>query len=117
TLEIEQLSQRIAQARNEVENANHKFKMAQEALESTTRDYRNASVTVSAKSDELKQVAPALVPERPIRPRLLLNTLLGGFMGLVLLTAAAALFESARDFRAKSIHMFVGEEPEAVERS
>ncbi|MBI4165888.1 MAG: hypothetical protein HY508_09165 [Acidobacteria bacterium] len=115
--EIEQLSLRITQARNEVERANHEFKMAQEAVESAARDYRNASVTVSAKSDELKQVAPALVPERPIRPRLLLNTLLGGFLGLVLLTVAAALLESVRDLRAKSIHFVVEEEPVAVERS
>ena len=115
--EIEQLSQSITRVRNEVESANHEFKMAQEAVESATRDYRNASVTVSAKSDDLKQVAPALVPERPIRPRLLLNTLLGGFMGLVLLTVAAALLESVRDLRAKSIHFVVDEEPVTVQRS
>ena len=115
--EIDQLTQRITRARNEVESANREFKMAQEAVESAARDYRNASVTVSAKSDELKQVAPALVPERPIRPRLLLNTLLGGFLGLVLLTVAAALLESVRDLRAKSMHILVDEEPEAVEQS
>jgi polysaccharide biosynthesis transport protein len=115
--EVEALSQRIATVRNEIEGANHEFKMAQEAVESAARDYRNASVTVSMKSDELKQVAPALVPERPIRPRLLLNTLLGGLMGLVILAVAAALIESIRDLRAQSIRALMGEEPVGVGRS
>lgn len=115
--EIAHLSQRIAQVRNEIENTDHEFKMAQESVESATRDYRNASVTVSSKSEELKQVAPALVPERPVRPRLLLNTLLGGLLGWVILSVAAALLESLRDLRAKSIQFVVDGEPVALDRS
>jgi len=115
--EIEEISQHITQVRNGIDNSSHEYKMAQEAVESATRDYRNASVTVSAKSEELKQIAPALVPERPVRPRLLLNTILGALMGFVLLVVAAALVESLQDLRTKSLPFVMDEEPASVERS
>lgn len=45
--------------------------------------YREASVNVSARSTNLKLVAPAIVPDTPVRPRVLLNVLVALALGLV----------------------------------
>ncbi|MBZ5514406.1 MAG: hypothetical protein LAN62_06115 [Acidobacteriia bacterium] len=115
--DIDRLLQRVPRLRSEIEAAANDYKVAREAVDSTTRDYRNASVTVSTKADELQPMAPARVPERPVRPRLLLNTLLGGALGFLLLSGSAALFESLRDLRAVSPIFAPEDEHVGVERS
>jgi len=87
----------VTRLRSEIETADRENSLAQDALESATRDYRNASVTVSSKSQDLKQLAPALVPERPVRPNLPLNTVLGVLLGLTLFGGAAIAIESFRE--------------------
>ena len=95
--QISSLLARIAALRNDVENADHDYSLAFEAVKTASHEYQNASVTVSSKSQDLKQVAPAIVPERPVRPRILLNTLLGFFLGALLLASLALLIENVRE--------------------
>ena len=60
--ETSRLLGEITRLRSEVDKVEQDYLLAREAFEAASRDYRNASVTVSAKSQDLKQVAPALVP-------------------------------------------------------
>lgn len=91
--------------------------LAREAFQAASRDYRNASVTVSAKSQDLKQVAPALVPERPTRPRPLLNTLLGLLLSFTLLTGMALTLESLREMQPETSGFIPEDEPVDVHQS
>jgi len=95
--EISSLLVSLAQLRSELDKADHDYKLARETVEFASRNYQNASVNASSKSQDIGQLAPAAVPAQPVRPKLLLNTLLGTLTGLVLLSAAATARESFRD--------------------
>jgi len=97
--QISSLLARLTALRNEVENAEHDYRLAYEAVKTASHEYQNASVTVSSKSQDLKQVAPAIVPERPVRPRILLNTVLGFLLGIMLFASLAFLLENVRELR------------------
>lgn len=116
-VQINRLLGNVTQLRSEIDKAERDFALAREAYESASRDHRNAAVTVSAKSQDLKQVAPALVPERPTRPKLLLNTLLAGLLGLAVLTGTALAVESFREIQASTIPFVEEDEPLGVQRS
>jgi len=63
------------------------------------RRVQEASLMVSARAVDLRQVSPALTPQRPIRPRTPLNILLGatfGFLASTLLTLLIQNFSSPR---------------------
>jgi hypothetical protein len=93
-----QLSE-VALRRSEIERADREYAVAKEAFESASRDYMNASVTVTSKSQDLKQLAPAVPPERPIRPRLVLNVVLAAVLGFAVLTLLALARESYREMQ------------------
>jgi succinoglycan biosynthesis transport protein ExoP len=97
--QISSLLAHLTVLRNNVENADHDYSLAYEAVKTASHEYQNVSVTVSSKSQDLKQVAPAIVPERPVRPRILLNTLLGFLLGAMLLASLALLIENAHELR------------------
>src|SRR5579884_3849787 len=48
-------------------------------------------------SRDLKQLAPATVPEQPVRPKVVLNTILAGLLALVVLTTAALIVDGVRE--------------------
>ena len=112
--ESARLSVELARLRGAVSGANENLKVAQEGYESAEREYRNASVTVTARSQDLKPVSPAIVPESPIRPRILLNTMAAGILGLVLCASIAFAIENAR--RAEPERLRVVEREAAVGR-
>ncbi|HEX5482535.1 MAG TPA: Wzz/FepE/Etk N-terminal domain-containing protein [Terriglobia bacterium] len=87
----------VAKSRNDIEIADRKFAMAQKAFVTASQDYLNASISVSSKSQDLKQLAPATVPEQPVRPKILLNTFLAGILALLVLAAAAAIMDGFRE--------------------
>ncbi|MBI1941509.1 MAG: hypothetical protein HYS33_08395 [Acidobacteria bacterium] len=89
----------LTRSRIAVEKSDREVALAREGLESATRDYRNASVTATSKSNDLKQVSPALVPERPVRPRILLNVVLASLLSLILLSGIALGIEGWREMR------------------
>lgn len=106
----------LTQLRSELSNAEQNLKLAREGYESATRDYRNASVTVTAKSQDLKQIDPALIPERPVRPRIIFNTVAAGFLGLVVLSGIALGAERIREAQSERLFM-MEQETASVRRS
>ena len=90
------LTAELAQLRSAVDESEENAKLAREGYEIATRDYLNASVTVTARSEDLKPVSPAIVPENPIRPRVLLNTIAAGLLGLVVSAGLALAVDNAR---------------------
>lgn len=74
-------------------------------------------MTVSAKSQDLKQVAPALVPEKPVRPRIILNVILAVLFGATLLSMVALARESYREVRADAAPLLPEDEAVGVHRS
>jgi len=82
--EVSSMVARITQSRAGIEAANQDFELAIEATRSASRQYQSASVTVGAKTQDMKQIAPALAPERPVRPQVVVNMVVGFFLGAVL---------------------------------
>ncbi|MFB3920982.1 MAG: GumC family protein [Terriglobia bacterium] len=115
--EINQLLAITTRLRNEIDQADHDNALAREAYEAASRDYRNASVTVSAKSQDMKQVSPALIPERPARPKTVLNTLLGLLASFALLTTTALAFESLREMQPEVLRFMPEEETVDLHRT
>jgi len=114
---IQSLLGQVTRLRGEIEKADRDFSLAKEAYEASSRDYRNASMTVNAKSQDLKQVAPALVPEKPVRPRIILNVILAVLFGATLLSMIALARESYREVRADAAPLLPEDEAVGVHRS
>ncbi len=64
---------------------------AQKNYATWSNKYQEASLMVSARSTDLKVMAPAIVPEKPIKPRILLNILIAGGLGLMVSILLALL--------------------------
>ena len=114
--EINGLLAELAADRSEVEGATRDLQLARESYESAAREYRNAALTVTAKSQELQQITPAVVPEKPVRPRILFNTLLGFLLGLMLFGGIAWLREAFRAAAPADLRWVGEEEPAEVHR-
>lgn len=87
----------LAQRRSEIDAADHDYQMARNAVDVASRNYENAAVDASAKTQDIEQLAPAVVPGRPVSPKPLLNSVLGTLIGLIVLGGGAAVRESIRD--------------------
>jgi succinoglycan biosynthesis transport protein ExoP len=95
--EISELISRITMLREKIEAASQDYTLATEATKNASAQYQTASVTVNSKSQDIKQIAPALVPERPVRPNTLINVLMGFLLGTLLLGVCAIGIESYRE--------------------
>jgi polysaccharide biosynthesis transport protein len=114
--ETSKLLGEVTRFRSEIDRTDHDYTLARETVETATRNYQSASVTVSSRSQDLKQLAPALVPERPVRPRVLLNTLLGSLLGLLLLSGVGMVIESFQESRRDSVRFIEEHERISVPR-
>jgi polysaccharide biosynthesis transport protein len=65
------------------------YKLASDSYETLSKQYQDAWMNVSARSTDLKVIAPAVVPERPVSPRLWLNIVIASALGLVLFSLLA----------------------------
>jgi uncharacterized protein involved in exopolysaccharide biosynthesis len=97
--QISQLLAQLALLRSEIDKADRDYALAGEAVKNATRLLQDVSVTVNSKSQDMKQIAPALIPERPVRPMAMLNTLLGFLLGVFLFTGLALAIENYREMR------------------
>ena len=79
--EISRLLTLLTTLRSEIGSVDQDYALAAEAVKNGSREYQSASVTVNSKSQDMKQIAPALVPERPVRPKILPNTIAGFLLG------------------------------------
>jgi succinoglycan biosynthesis transport protein ExoP len=100
---ISELLARLTMLRSETELVDQDYTLAYEAVKSASREYQTSSVMVSSKSQDMKQVAPALVPERPVRPKILLNTVVGFLLGGFIFAGLAVGLENYRESRATSV--------------
>jgi uncharacterized protein involved in exopolysaccharide biosynthesis len=82
--------------RSAIERVDREYAIAKDDFESANRSYQNASVAVTAQSQDLKQLAPAMPPERPVSPNIILNVVLAGLLSSALLCLAALTRESVR---------------------
>jgi protein tyrosine kinase modulator len=87
----------LAQLHSQLDKADNDYNLAKEVVEVANRNYQEALVNASSKSQDIEQLAPAAVPAQPVRPRPFLNTFLGTLMGFVLLTTATSARESFRE--------------------
>lgn len=113
---ITNLLARTTVLRSKVENADQNYTLASEAVKTASHEYQNASVTVTSKSQDLKQVAPAIVPEHPVRPRPRLNALLGFILGAMLFTSLALVIENLREMRNLDLFPLEVVEPVAAKK-
>jgi uncharacterized protein involved in exopolysaccharide biosynthesis len=61
------------------------YDLARENYATLSKKYQDASINVGARSTDLKMITPAVVPERPFKPRIVLNIILAAGFGLLLL--------------------------------
>ena len=60
------------------------YDLARESYATLSKKYQDASINVGARSTDLKMITPAVVPERPFKPRIFLNIILAAGFGLLL---------------------------------
>jgi len=60
------------------------YELARENYATLSKKYQDASINVGARSTDLKMITPAVVPERPFKPRIVLNIILAAGFGLLL---------------------------------
>jgi len=106
----------LALLRSEIDRAERDYLLAGEGVKRATELFQEASVTVSSKSQDLKQIGPALVPERPASPRVLLNTIVGMLLGAFLIAALALLIHNYHDLDQQKTLSVDGLEGLAVRR-
>jgi uncharacterized protein involved in exopolysaccharide biosynthesis len=70
------------------------YDLARENYATLSKKYQDASINVGARSTDLKMITPAVVPERPFKPRIVLNTILAGGFGLLLSVGLSFLLHS-----------------------
>jgi uncharacterized protein involved in exopolysaccharide biosynthesis len=106
--DITQLITRLVTLRSNVDRAEQDYALASEAVKNASHEYQTASITVSSKSQDMKQIAPALVPERPVRPVLVLNTLVGFLMGVLVFACVALVIENRHELHRETVFVDVG---------
>ena len=106
--DISQLITRLVTLRSNIDRAEQEYALASEAVKNASHEYQTASITVSSKSQDMKQIAPALVPERPVRPSVLLNTLVGFVMGVLVFACVALVIENRHELHRETVFVDVG---------
>jgi capsular polysaccharide biosynthesis protein len=101
--EISQLVLLLVKLRSRISAADHEYTVASEAVRNANREYEAASVTVSSKSQDMKQIAPAMAPERPIRPNVLINAIAGFLFAVLIFGGGALAVQNYRDIQRQNV--------------
>ncbi len=70
------------------------YDLARESYATLSKKYQDASINVGARSTDLKMITPAVVPERPFKPRIVLNIVLAAGFGLLLSVGLSLLLHN-----------------------
>ena len=70
------------------------YDLARESYATLSKKYQDASINVGARSTDLKMITPAVVPERPFKPRIVLNIVLAACFGLLLSVGLSLLLHN-----------------------
>ncbi|MBH8563670.1 polysaccharide biosynthesis tyrosine autokinase [Nostoc sp. CENA67] len=76
--------------------------VARSTYEELLKRFQEVEVVVNQNVGNARVISPALVPKKPVSPRLTLNLALGGFLGILLGVGTALLLE-ARDKSLKTV--------------
>lgn len=98
--EIAALSDRVTGLRARIEASNQSYQLAVEATHNASREFQTASVNVGSKTLDMKQISPALPPERPARPQPIVNTLAGLLLGGLVSIGGVLALEGYRELAA-----------------
>ena len=99
--------------RIEIDRTDRDYALASDAVKNATRLFQEASVTVNSKTQDMKQISPALVPERPVHPTIFLNMVLGFLLGAFAAGGSILVLENYRELSRP--HPLTLEEMERVE--
>lgn len=100
--EIVRLLAKNTAMKSEIERAEREHKLATDYFEKAAQNYNNASMAVASQSEDLKQLAAARAPGRPVRPNVLLNVVLAGLLSCVLLSLTAVTWSGFRAMQSKA---------------
>src|SRR5499427_2048249 len=106
--DVSELITRLVTLRSDIDRAEQDYALASEAVKNASHEYQTASITVSSKSQDMKQIAPALVPERPVRPVTVLNTLIGFLVGVLVFACVALAIENRQELHRERVFVDVG---------
>ena len=70
------------------------YDLARESYATLSKKYQDASINVGARSTDLKMITPAVMPERPFKPRIVLNIVLAACFGLLLSVGLSLLLHN-----------------------
>jgi capsular polysaccharide biosynthesis protein len=104
-IEIPELVGRVTASRAAIEATNQDYLLAVEATKNASREYQAASTMVSSKSQDIKQIAPALVPLRPIRPKTPINVVMAFLLGVLLCGAYTVGLQRYRELQAETSYV------------
>jgi polysaccharide biosynthesis transport protein len=102
--QILELTGQLTILRSELRSADQNSTLAAEAVKNANREYQAASITVTSKSQDMKQISPAAVPERPVRPGIVLNTGIGFLLGALVSAGIALLIQDRLEIDGKRPH-------------
>jgi tyrosine-protein kinase Etk/Wzc len=86
------------------------YDLARDSYATLSKKYQDASINVGARSTDLKMITPAVVPELPFKPRIVLNIVLAAGFGLLLSVGLSFLLHSFEASKAVRDGVFPVEE-------
>ncbi len=95
------LQKELAQREIKLENLTRTYELAKEVYKSLKQRFEEARIQVASKTQELKVVDSAVIPENPIKPNRKMNVLTAGAVALLGLMIFAFLLESISRYRVK----------------
>ncbi|HWP47320.1 MAG TPA: Wzz/FepE/Etk N-terminal domain-containing protein [Candidatus Limnocylindrales bacterium] len=95
------LQKDLAQREIKLENLTRTYELAKEVYKSLKQRFEEARIQVASKTQELKVVDSAVIPENPIKPNRKMNVLTAGAVALLGLVILAFLLEYISRYRVK----------------
>ncbi len=89
----------LADEEARLEELTRNYMLAKEAYQLFARKFEEASLSVASRVNDLKIVDPAVVPRIPVNPRVKLNVVLAGTLGLMMFTFLAFFLEYLANVR------------------
>ncbi len=95
---------------SKLEQLSDEYNLARESYATLSKKYQDASITVGARSTDLKMITPAVAPERPFKPRVSLNIILAAGLGLAISVFLSFLLHNLESANTKGAVGVLGDE-------
>ena len=103
-----------ASAEANLDRLTQQYSLAKENFATLNKAYQDAFVRVSARSTDLKVISPAVIPERPFKPRIWLNTFLALVLGALSSSMLAIIFHKGESWKTPTSHDAHGADEERI---